>query len=95
MLCIMSVCHTALILVSCYMLALIQTKNRWINYIGLCNGIVFIPMRQSLTNQTILPLQTEALESKLSDAQVTLNQALNDKERLLLEIRKYDPAFTL
>ncbi|XP_038578015.1 UHRF1-binding protein 1 [Micropterus salmoides] len=36
-----------------------------------------------------------ALESKLSGAQAALTQALSDRERLLLEVRKYDPTFTL
>ncbi|XP_029012397.1 bridge-like lipid transfer protein family member 3A isoform X2 [Betta splendens] len=36
-----------------------------------------------------------ALEVELSDAQAALRQALSDRERLLLEVRKYDPAFTL
>ncbi|XP_058498065.1 bridge-like lipid transfer protein family member 3A isoform X2 [Solea solea] len=35
------------------------------------------------------------LESKLSDSQAALTQALGDRERLLLEVRKYDPLFTL
>nr|XP_043893717.1 UHRF1-binding protein 1 isoform X3 [Solea senegalensis] len=41
--------------------------------------------------------QTEKhdLESQLSDSQAALTQALSDRERLLLEVRKYDPLFTL
>ncbi|XP_040911422.1 UHRF1-binding protein 1 [Toxotes jaculatrix] len=35
------------------------------------------------------------LESQLSDAQAALTQALKDRERLLLEVRKYNPTFTL
>ncbi|XP_041953572.1 UHRF1-binding protein 1 isoform X1 [Alosa sapidissima] len=34
-------------------------------------------------------------ESELSEAQVALAQALLDRERLLLEVQKYDPTFTL
>ncbi|XP_076022654.1 bridge-like lipid transfer protein family member 3A [Genypterus blacodes] len=37
----------------------------------------------------------EALESQLSDAQAALSQALSDRDRLLLEVRKYDSSFTL
>ncbi|XP_026188557.1 UHRF1-binding protein 1 isoform X2 [Mastacembelus armatus] len=37
----------------------------------------------------------QTLESQLSNAQAALTQALSDKERLLLEVRKYDPTFTL
>ncbi|XP_049920250.1 UHRF1-binding protein 1 [Epinephelus moara] len=37
----------------------------------------------------------QTLESQLSDAQAALTQALSDRERLLLEVRKYDPTFTL
>ncbi|XP_060931039.1 bridge-like lipid transfer protein family member 3A [Limanda limanda] len=37
----------------------------------------------------------QTVESQLSDAQAVLTQALSDRERLLLEVRKYDPAFTL
>ncbi|XP_053706359.1 bridge-like lipid transfer protein family member 3A [Synchiropus splendidus] len=39
--------------------------------------------------------ESQTLESDLSEARAALTQALSDKERLLLEIRKYDPAFTL
>ncbi|XP_030589071.1 UHRF1-binding protein 1 isoform X2 [Archocentrus centrarchus] len=35
------------------------------------------------------------LESKLCEAKAALTQALREKERLLLEVRKYDPTFTL
>ncbi|XP_038867408.1 UHRF1-binding protein 1-like [Salvelinus namaycush] len=35
------------------------------------------------------------LESQLSEAQSALSQALTDRERLLLEVRKYDPMFDL
>ncbi|KAM9855621.1 bridge-like lipid transfer protein family member 3A [Aulostomus maculatus] len=35
------------------------------------------------------------VESKFSDVQIALSQALSDRDRLLLEIRKYDPTFTL
>uniref|UniRef100_H2TS65 Bridge-like lipid transfer protein family member 3A n=1 Tax=Takifugu rubripes TaxID=31033 RepID=H2TS65_TAKRU len=37
----------------------------------------------------------QTLESQLCDARVALEQALGDRERLLLEIQKYDPTFTL
>lgn len=43
----------------------------------------------------ILPLQEQTLESQLCDARVALEQALSDRERLLLEIQKYDPTYTL
>ncbi|XP_061909212.1 bridge-like lipid transfer protein family member 3A isoform X4 [Entelurus aequoreus] len=39
--------------------------------------------------------ELQALESKLSNTKVALNQALSDRERLLLEIKKYDPKFSL
>ncbi|XP_038138689.1 UHRF1-binding protein 1 [Cyprinodon tularosa] len=35
------------------------------------------------------------LESQLCDTQAALTQALSERERLLLEVRKYDPTFTL
>ncbi|XP_068183786.1 bridge-like lipid transfer protein family member 3A isoform X2 [Antennarius striatus] len=40
-------------------------------------------------------LQRRALESQLSAAQAALSEALGDKQRLLLEIRRHDPTFTL
>ncbi|XP_071379292.1 bridge-like lipid transfer protein family member 3A [Centroberyx affinis] len=39
--------------------------------------------------------KSQPVESQLSDAQAALSQALSDRERLLLEVRKYDPTFTL
>ncbi|XP_030279872.1 UHRF1-binding protein 1 [Sparus aurata] len=39
--------------------------------------------------------ERQALESQLSDAQAALDEALGERERLLLEVRKYDPTFTL
>ncbi|XP_037630079.1 UHRF1-binding protein 1 isoform X1 [Sebastes umbrosus] len=39
--------------------------------------------------------ERQTLESQLSDAQAALNEALGDRERLLLEIRKHDPTFAL
>ncbi|XP_061841349.1 bridge-like lipid transfer protein family member 3A isoform X1 [Nerophis lumbriciformis] len=39
--------------------------------------------------------ELQALESKLSNTKVALTQALSDRERLLLEIKKYDPKFSL
>ncbi|XP_051913133.1 UHRF1-binding protein 1 [Hippocampus zosterae] len=39
--------------------------------------------------------ERQSLQSKLSDSQVALTQALSDRDRLLLEIKKYDPGFTL
>nr|XP_057906749.1 bridge-like lipid transfer protein family member 3A [Doryrhamphus excisus] len=41
------------------------------------------------------PNERQTLESKLSDAEVALAQALSDRDRLLLEIKKYDPKFSL
>ncbi|XP_062315312.1 bridge-like lipid transfer protein family member 3A isoform X2 [Osmerus eperlanus] len=38
---------------------------------------------------------SSCLESQLSDTQSALSQALSDRERLLLEVRKYDPTFDL
>ncbi|XP_041858764.1 UHRF1-binding protein 1-like isoform X1 [Melanotaenia boesemani] len=37
----------------------------------------------------------QTLESRLCDAQAALNQALEERERLLVEVRKYNPTFTL
>uniref|UniRef100_A0A8C8E3M8 Bridge-like lipid transfer protein family member 3A n=1 Tax=Oryzias sinensis TaxID=183150 RepID=A0A8C8E3M8_9TELE len=42
-----------------------------------------------------LTLQRQTSESQLCQMQAALTQALQEKERLLLEVRKYDPAFTL
>ncbi|XP_061591418.1 bridge-like lipid transfer protein family member 3A [Cololabis saira] len=41
--------------------------------------------------------QTErrALESQLGDTQAALTRAIDERERLLLEVRKYNPTFTL
>ncbi|XP_074537568.1 bridge-like lipid transfer protein family member 3A [Halichoeres trimaculatus] len=39
--------------------------------------------------------EIQALESSLAETRTALAQALTDKERLLLEVRKYDPTFTL
>nr|XP_046252570.1 UHRF1-binding protein 1 [Scatophagus argus] len=39
--------------------------------------------------------ERQTLESQLSDAQAALTQALREQERLLLEVKKYDPTFTL
>ncbi|XP_077368729.1 bridge-like lipid transfer protein family member 3A [Festucalex cinctus] len=39
--------------------------------------------------------EKQSLQSKLSEAQMALTQALGDRDRLLLEIKKYDPEFTL
>ncbi|XP_029973641.1 UHRF1-binding protein 1 [Salarias fasciatus] len=39
--------------------------------------------------------ETRNLESQLGDAQAALTEALRERERLLLEVRKYDPTFTL
>ncbi|XP_035512212.1 UHRF1-binding protein 1 [Morone saxatilis] len=39
--------------------------------------------------------ESQTLESQLSGVQAALNQALSDRERLLLEVKKYDPMFTL
>ncbi|XP_077456851.1 bridge-like lipid transfer protein family member 3A [Stigmatopora argus] len=39
--------------------------------------------------------ERQTLESKFSDTQMALTQALSDRDRLLLEIKKYDPEFTL
>ncbi|TNN73459.1 UHRF1-binding protein 1 [Liparis tanakae] len=40
-------------------------------------------------------LERQTLESQLSDAQAELTQARGDRQRLLLEVRKHDPTFTL
>ncbi|XP_034394026.1 UHRF1-binding protein 1 isoform X2 [Cyclopterus lumpus] len=39
--------------------------------------------------------ERQTLESQLSDAQAALTQARGDRERLLLEVRKHNPTFTL
>ncbi|KAG7472115.1 hypothetical protein MATL_G00105110 [Megalops atlanticus] len=39
--------------------------------------------------------ESQTLESQLSDAKAALAQALSERERLLLELRKYDPLFSL
>uniref|UniRef100_UPI0037E71BB0 bridge-like lipid transfer protein family member 3A n=1 Tax=Semicossyphus pulcher TaxID=241346 RepID=UPI0037E71BB0 len=39
--------------------------------------------------------EIQILESQLSDTQAALTQAVTDRERLLLEVRKYDPTFNL
>ncbi|XP_004546313.1 bridge-like lipid transfer protein family member 3A [Maylandia zebra] len=39
--------------------------------------------------------EIQPLESQLCEVQAALTQALREKERLLLEVRKYDPKFTL
>ncbi|KAM9351412.1 bridge-like lipid transfer protein family member 3A [Symphorus nematophorus] len=39
--------------------------------------------------------ERQTLESQLSDAQTALSHALSDRERLLQEVRKYDPTFAL
>uniref|UniRef100_A0A8C7U667 Bridge-like lipid transfer protein family member 3A n=1 Tax=Oncorhynchus mykiss TaxID=8022 RepID=A0A8C7U667_ONCMY len=41
------------------------------------------------------PSQSPSLGSQLLEAQLALSQALTDRERLLLEVRKYDPMFDL
>ena len=48
------------------------------------------------TNQGVCLLQgPETLESQLSGAQAALTQALCDRDVLLLELKKYDPMFSL
>lgn len=49
----------------------------------------------TLTSLIILQLQRQTLELQLCDVQAALGQALTDRERLLLEVKKYDPTFTL
>ncbi|KAM4563580.1 bridge-like lipid transfer protein family member 3A [Odontesthes bonariensis] len=39
--------------------------------------------------------ERQTLESQLRDAQAALTQALTERERLLLEVRRHDPTFTL
>ncbi|XP_022058214.1 UHRF1-binding protein 1 [Acanthochromis polyacanthus] len=39
--------------------------------------------------------ESQTLESQLCDVQAALTQALRERERLLLEVRKHDPTFTL
>lgn len=48
-----------------------------------------------LTSPKLLTSQRQTLESRLCNTQSALNDALSDRERLLLEVRKYDPTFTL
>uniref|UniRef100_A0A665WEE7 UHRF1 binding protein 1 n=1 Tax=Echeneis naucrates TaxID=173247 RepID=A0A665WEE7_ECHNA len=40
-------------------------------------------------------IMRQTMELQLSDAQAALTQALSERERLLLEVRKYDPTFVL
>ncbi|XP_037335092.2 bridge-like lipid transfer protein family member 3A [Pungitius pungitius] len=39
--------------------------------------------------------ERRTLETRLSDAEAALTRALSDRERLLLEVRKHEPGFTL
>lgn len=39
--------------------------------------------------------QNQTLDDQFSDVKAALTQALSDRDRLLLEVRKYDPTFTL
>ncbi|KAM4610350.1 bridge-like lipid transfer protein family member 3A [Polymixia lowei] len=50
------------------------------------NSFCSVPQQQS---------KSQSLESQVSDAQAALSRALSDRDRLLLEVRKYDPMFTL
>nr|XP_020466385.1 UHRF1-binding protein 1 isoform X2 [Monopterus albus] len=58
-----------------------------------------VPVAGSNTTNCSCPLQQQSerqtLELQLSDAQAALTQALSDRDHLLLEVRKYDPTFTL
>ncbi|KAJ0036227.1 hypothetical protein NQD34_004904 [Periophthalmus magnuspinnatus] len=40
-------------------------------------------------------LQNQTSDDQLSDVQAALTQVLSERDRLLLEVRKYDPTFTL
>lgn len=46
-------------------------------------------------NGSTLLRQNQSAEEQLSDVQSALTQALSERDRLLLEVRKYDPTFTL
>lgn len=57
--------------------------------------ITSVPAIHSEKNGTPQENQNQLREEHLSDVQCALTQALSERDRLLLEIRKYDPAFTL
>lgn len=54
-----------------------------------------IPMVCSEPNGTHQLNQNQPIEKQLSKVQSALTQALSERDRLLSEIRKYDPTFTL
>ncbi|KAF7666995.1 hypothetical protein LDENG_00084380 [Lucifuga dentata] len=60
-------------------------------------GVPVVGLNNPNDSSSVLQHQRKSgtLEYKLSDAQAALTQALSDRDRLLLEIRKYDPTFTL
>ncbi|TSP79438.1 UHRF1-binding protein 1 [Bagarius yarrelli] len=52
------------------------------------------PIRITVHN-TRITLKVQALQSELADVTSALSSAVSDRERLLQEIHKYDPSFTL
>ncbi|KAM3871794.1 bridge-like lipid transfer protein family member 3A [Diretmus argenteus] len=54
-------------------------------------------LENSTSSCSVLQQQSkiQTLDSQLSDAQAALSQALSDRDRLFVELRKYDPTFTL
>ncbi|CAG04039.1 unnamed protein product, partial [Tetraodon nigroviridis] len=62
-----------------------------------CKTPTGAPVGDLLKTNPSPPQQSEeqTLESQLCDARAALERALSEKERLLLEVQKYDPTFTL
>ncbi|KAJ0064408.1 hypothetical protein NL108_006419, partial [Boleophthalmus pectinirostris] len=66
-----------------------------------CNAPVSAAVSQNITSELNFSvtvsfiLQNQTSEDQLSDVQAALTQALSERDRLLLEVRKYDPTFTL
>ncbi|CAB1435635.1 unnamed protein product [Pleuronectes platessa] len=52
---------------------------------------VAVPDKPDTSCAVLQKRERQTVESQLSDAQAVLTQALSDRERLLLEVRKYDP----
>ncbi|XP_020314607.1 UHRF1-binding protein 1-like [Oncorhynchus kisutch] len=58
-------------------------------------AVVCLEKPDCWTERKLSQITNTFLESQLSEAQSALSQALTDRERLLLEVRKYDPMFDL
>uniref|UniRef100_A0A3B5M1L5 Bridge-like lipid transfer protein family member 3A n=1 Tax=Xiphophorus couchianus TaxID=32473 RepID=A0A3B5M1L5_9TELE len=87
---------------------LLQRSDDGIMRIKVINGFIITPVTFKSTycptlcqntsyylTSIMLLLQSRTLESQLWDTQAALTQALTERERLLQEVRKYDPTFTL